>query len=161
MAAKTKTAKTVLTITDETPAKVLAKLKAPPKKTTPKTPKLKVAKPPAPPAQIITPPDHAPDLTVIVSGQDHVTTHRIVEGVRGPKTVKETTVVLVERQFPAGEAVLNKTTTGMAAHVALMMLEDGLKNVRIRTPDLKYNVPVNSTVTKKLGRTVKTASKAA
>ncbi len=76
------------------------------------------------------------------------------------KTVRIDRTEHVTREFPAGEAVLAKDKTGAAAALALRMLEDGAKNVRLWTMDGKYNVAVNGTTLRRVKPTA-TKKKAA
>ncbi len=104
---------------------------------------------------VINPPTDAG--IVYVTGESHqpVVRVEINPDTGRSKMVKEVRTIVERREFPAGEAVLSKTVTGMAVHVAFLMLGDGLKNVRIHTLGDKFNVPINGTVTKKVGRTVR------
>jgi hypothetical protein len=74
------------------------------------------------------------------------------------QTVRHDRTEHVTREFPAGEAVLTKKVTGAAVALALRMLEDGAKNVRLYTLDGKYNVPVNGNVTRRLKPTARKAA---
>lgn len=66
------------------------------------------------------------------------------------KNVRIDRTEYVTREFPAGEAVLTRYEMGAAVALALRMVEDGAKNVRLYTMDGKYNVPVNGTTLRRV-----------